>query len=117
SSTTSSTSPGSTTTSTSSTTSSTVPRPTTTTSSSVPATSSTSSTVPTTTLPPVCPAPGGVVCDDGDPCTVDTCVAGVCDNSDKLGLDGVTCTCERPTPEVCANQTIPHRVQRSLTRA
>jgi hypothetical protein len=71
----------------------------------------------TTTTVPVCIAPGGIPCDDGDPCTDDTCVAGICDNAPKLGLDAVTCTCERIQPTVCASESIPRGVTRNATRA
>jgi hypothetical protein len=58
-----------------------------------------------------------VPCDDGDPCTDDACIAGVCDNVLKTGLDAVTCTCDRTQPEVCADQSLPRSVARYTTRA
>ena len=65
----------------------------------------------------MCPAPNGIVCDDGDPCTDDACVAGICESTDKTGLDAVTCTCDRPLAAVCVGQTIPRVIQKSTTRA
>ena len=71
----------------------------------------------TTTLAPVCPAPGGLLCNDDDPCTDDVCTAGVCDNVEKTGIDSLTCTCGQTLPEVCAGAQLPKSVQRLTTRA
>jgi hypothetical protein len=71
----------------------------------------------TTTLPPVCPAPGGLICNDDDPCTDDVCTAGICDNVEKTGFDSLICTCGQSLPEVCAGTQIPKSVQRLTTRA
>jgi hypothetical protein len=58
-----------------------------------------------------------VPCDDGDPCTDDACLLGVCENAEKTGLEAVTCTCERTQPDVCAGQALPKAVARYTTRA
>jgi len=71
----------------------------------------------TTTLSSVCPAPGGLLCNDDDPCTDDVCTAGVCDNLEKTGFDSLTCTCGQSLPEVCAGTQLPKSVQRLTTRA
>jgi hypothetical protein len=65
----------------------------------------------------MCPVVNGVVCDDGDPCTTDICVDGVCDNVPEPGIDFVVCSCSQPVPVVCADQTIPNRVERFAARA
>jgi hypothetical protein len=73
--------------------------------------------VPTTTLP-ACLAPGGIPCDDGDPCTDDACIPALgCENVPRTGLDAVTCTCARALPDICIGQTVPKRVQKFATRA
>jgi len=71
----------------------------------------------TTTLAPVCPAPGGLLCNDDDPCTDDFCSAGLCENVEKSGIDSVLCTCGQSLPEVCAGTELPKAVQRLTTRA
>jgi hypothetical protein len=58
------------------------------------------------------------VCDDGDACTDDVCTPGVgCENPPKLGLDSVTCTCDRALPDTCAGVALPTKVQRLSARA
>jgi hypothetical protein len=71
--------------------------------------------VPTTL--PVCPALGGITCNDDDPCTDDTCTPAGCDNVPKVGLESVTCTCEQALPTVCAAEELPRSVKRNTTRA
>ena len=71
----------------------------------------------TTTLPLACPAPGGLLCNDDDPCTDDVCTEGVCDNVEKTGFDSLTCSCGQTLPVVCAGTEIPKSVQRLTTRA
>lgn len=62
--------------------------------------------------PPVCdPA----TCDDGDPCTVDACVAGVCTHAARTGIDGARCACERPLPPTCT--VTPKPLRRAIHRA
>ena len=64
----------------------------------------------TTTVPPTatCEVTGAVVCDDGDPCTVDDCVPGRgCVSAPATGYAAVTCTCRRPDPAVCEGEPIP----------
>jgi hypothetical protein len=71
----------------------------------------------TTTLAPVCPAPGGLICNDDDACTDDFCTAGVCENVEKTGIDSVLCTCGQSLPDECVGTTLPKTVQRLSTRA
>ena len=71
----------------------------------------------TTTLPPVCAAPGGILCNDDDPCTDDFCTAGECDNVEKTGFDSLTCACGQTLPVACAGTELPKSVQRLTTRA
>jgi Tol biopolymer transport system component len=64
----------------------------------------------TTTLPPnaSCEVAGPSMCDDGDPCTVDTCVAGQgCVSTPASGFESVTCSCRRGAPAACADQSLP----------
>jgi hypothetical protein len=87
-------------------------------STTVPSTSTTSPTTTlhpttTTTLPPaaLCETAGLSVCDDGDPCTVDACVAGVgCVSAPASGLASVTCTCRRVDPPACDGAGLPPSV-------
>jgi Dictyostelium (slime mold) repeat len=53
-----------------------------------------------------------VVCDDGDPCTVDSCdpVKG-CVAPPRTGFEGLACVCERADPPSCADDTIPKSVR------
>jgi hypothetical protein len=47
-------------------------------------------------------------CDDGDPCTEDTCVPGVgCVSTPVSSFASVTCTCGRSVPAACASQELP----------
>jgi hypothetical protein len=71
----------------------------------------------TTTLPPECAAPGGLLCNDDDPCTDDFCTAGVCENVDRTGLDSVLCTCGQTLPVECAGTQPPKTVERLASRA
>jgi hypothetical protein len=66
----------------------------------------------------VCTAGTPVICDDGDPCTIDRCdaVAG-CVAEPVAGIAAVTCTCERDPPEACAGETIPDYVARREAKA
>jgi hypothetical protein len=65
----------------------------------------------------VCEAPGGVPCDDADPCTDDTCVGGVCENAPKVGIESLTCTCDRVLPDQCVGVSLPKSLQRYTSRA
>ncbi|HLK10832.1 MAG TPA: hypothetical protein VKW76_05590 [Candidatus Binatia bacterium] len=52
-------------------------------------------TTSTTLVPPVaCAADDPGACDDGDPCTLDACVAGICAHQPAAGLDAVGCRLE-----------------------
>jgi Beta-propeller repeat len=92
----------------------------------------TSTTVPDSPPPPTTTIPGttdpgtphgptsicGDGCDDGDPCTVDTCVRNAgCASRPAEGLASVTCTCERPAPAACAADTVPAAIGRRQGRA
>ena len=86
---------------------------TTTTSTAHPTTTSTSTTThaPTTTTlqaMALCEIVGASVCDDGDPCTVDSCVPRRgCVSPPASGFASVTCTCGRSVPAACAGQELP----------
>jgi hypothetical protein len=103
--------------------STTTTRPTSTTTMPHPTTTSTSTTVPepdsttTTTLPSIARC-GGDACDDGDPCTVDSCLPGRgCVSTPAVGLASVTCTCRREEPAACADETLPTSIVRRRARA
>ncbi len=86
---------------------------TTTSSTAHPTTTSTSTTThaPTTTTlqaMALCEIVGASVCDDGDPCTVDSCVPRRgCVSTPASGFASVTCTCGRVGPVACADQLLP----------
>jgi hypothetical protein len=81
-------------------------------------TTTTSTIAVTTTLPVFCPAPGGILCNDDDPCTDDVCTTAIgCEHAEKVGLASLTCTCERTLPLVCVGEPLPRSVQRYATRA
>jgi hypothetical protein len=65
----------------------------------------------TTTLPPGSSC--DVACDDGDPCTVDECVAAGCVSTPASGFASVTCTCRRERPAACAGQRLPGSIDRA----
>ena len=75
--------------------------------------------VTTTTIPDTTnSACDGSTCDDGDPCTVDECVAGRgCASMPASGAASVSCTCGRPAPAACAGQSLPASVGRRRARA
>jgi hypothetical protein len=62
--------------------------------------------------PPPASCAGG--CDDGDPCTEDTCVSGACWSIPATGAASVTCTCRRSLPATCAS--VPPAVERRKAR-
>jgi hypothetical protein len=80
---------------------------------------------PTTTIPSsggpiasVCSVDGRPGCDDGDPCTIDTCITNAgCWSQPAEGLESVTCTCQRPVPSACAGETLPASIARRQGRA
>jgi hypothetical protein len=56
-------------------------------------------------------------CDDGDPCTVESCgVDAVCASRPATGHDAVACTCSRPAPAACGGG-FPPLVARRIERA
>jgi hypothetical protein len=72
----------------------------------------------TTTLPPQ-PCTSDPECDDGDPCTEDTCPAGVCVRTRLTGAAGIACTLP-PTgvrPPVCTNESLPRRTEKQYGKA
>jgi hypothetical protein len=58
-------------------------------------------------------------CDDGDPCTVDRCVATGCGYQDAEGFAAVRCMFEgsRLDPPPCASQRVADAVTRGFARA
>src|SRR5437667_211628 len=86
---------------------------TTTSSTAHPTTTSTSTTThaPTTTTlqsMALCEIVGASVCDDGNACTVDSCVPRRgCVSTPASGFASVTCTCGRVGPVACADQLLP----------
>ena len=75
--------------------------------------------VTTTTIPDTTNSScEGSTCDDGDPCTVDECVVGRgCASTPASGAASVSCTCGRPAPAACAEQSLPASVGRRRARA
>jgi hypothetical protein len=74
----------------------------------------------TTTLPPgaSCEVAGPSACDDGDPCTVDSCVAGQgCVSTPVSGFESVTCSCRREAPAACAAQSLPASIGKRQAHA
>jgi hypothetical protein len=72
----------------------------------------------TTTLPPQA-CGSEAACDDGDPCTQDTCRAGVCVHTPLTGAAGIACSLP-PTgvrPPVCTSETIPPKTEKQYGKA
>jgi CSLREA domain-containing protein len=63
-----------------------------------------------------CPAACAADCRSDDPCVVAECVAGRCERTDRLGVAGARCACDRPPPAACAGESVPERIARR-TRA
>jgi len=65
-----------------------------------------------------CEGVGCAVCDDGDPCTIDTCdpVEG-CLATDVTGIEAAACVCTRNLPDECAATPLPPKADRALARA
>jgi ELWxxDGT repeat protein len=61
----------------------------------------------------------GEDCDDGNPCTVDSCDAAGCRNDPLVGLDAIRCVFEGAgfASPVCAGQDVPPAAARRLERA
>jgi hypothetical protein len=57
------------------------------------------------------------VCDDGEPCTIDSCdpVRG-CATAPRSGFDALSCVCERPEPPSCDGQPVPKSLGKRLAR-
>src|SRR5262249_50890753 len=106
-----------TTTTSSSTTTPTAPPTTTSSSTSSTVTSpSTSTSRTSTTAPPTGGACAGG-CDDGDPCTDDACLDGVCRHTDVMGARHASCVCDRgPLPD-CAGQAVSARFTSKVGKA
>ncbi len=64
-----------------------------------------------------CPAACAADCRTDDPCTVAECVAGRCERTDRLGVAGARCACDRPPPAACAGASIPERIARRARAA
>lgn len=109
------TSPSTTTTASTSSTTATLPTPTTSTidpSTPHATTTTTSTTVPGQACTPSDPAR----CDDGDPCTADSCAeAGTCTHLPLTGVASVACICDRAVPAAC-QRPLPPRVTRLVAR-
>jgi hypothetical protein len=76
--------------------------------------------VTTTTTPPppaTCETAGPSVCDDGDPCTDDACVAGRgCVSTPLEGAASLACTCQRVRPAICGRDLIPRAIGKRKAR-
>jgi Dictyostelium (slime mold) repeat len=68
-------------------------------------------------LPPPPPACDPAACDDGDPCTEDSCGAGGCVHDALTGFATATCACERSAAAACAGESVPARVGRQQAKA
>jgi hypothetical protein len=67
--------------------------------------------------PPTCEVAGASVCDDGDPCTDDVCVAGLgCVSTPLEGAASVACTCQRARPATCGRDLVPRALERRKAR-
>jgi hypothetical protein len=65
-----------------------------------------------------CACVHGKACDDGDPCTVDTCdPTNACSVSPIEGYAGVACVCGRSLGSACASASLPRAVRRQFNRA
>ena len=74
---------------------------------------------PTTTTLPAQGCGSEAACDDGDPCTQDTCPAGVCVHTPLEGAAGIACSLP-PTgvrPPVCTSETIPRKTEKQYGKA
>ncbi len=56
-------------------------------------------------------------CDDGDPCTTDTCVGGDCHHTDLTGVPGARCVCERAAVAACRTDTVPTKIAKKAAAA
>lgn len=59
-----------------------------------------------------CPAACATTCRDDDPCIITECMDGRCERTDRQGVAGARCACDRPAPAACAGQSLPERVRR-----
>ena len=71
-------------------------------------------TTTSTTLPPTCDPSCGT---GGDPCTIETCIAGTCVPDPLTGFASATCACDRTAPAACAGVTIPGKITRLATKS
>jgi len=58
----------------------------------------------------------GVFCDDRDPCTQNSCVAGRCVYKPARGLEFASCACDLPEAGSCANEILPSTVESGAER-
>jgi hypothetical protein len=74
---------------------------------------------PTTTTLPARPCSGDPECDDGDPCTQDTCTAGTCVSTRLTGAASIQCGLapEGLRPPVCTNERVPPRAEKQYRKA
>lgn len=64
-----------------------------------------------------CSAGTPTVCDDGEPCTIDSCdPASGCIGVARTGFDALACVCERTEPPECTDQSVPKIVTKRLDR-
>lgn len=65
-----------------------------------------------------CTAGSALVCDDGDPCTVDSCdAASGCVTGPLAGFDVLACVCARSQPASCTDQPVPKSLADRFSRA
>jgi len=75
-------------------------------------TTTTTATTTTTTMPSIASCPRA--CDDGDPCTADTCVEDVgCVHEQATGFGAITCLLD----QFCGNRPLPNVVMRRIKKA
>jgi len=56
-------------------------------------------------------------CDDGDPCTVDTCTATGCLHDPASGFAAIVCALPAPGLQLCAGEQIPGAVTQLLDQS
>jgi len=65
-----------------------------------------------------CTGGAAVTCDDGDPCTIDSCnPADGCLTRSRDGFEGLACICDRTPPATCAGATVPRTITKRSTKA
>jgi slime mold repeat-containing protein len=74
-------------------------------------TTTAASTTTTTTVPAACQM--AAECDDGDPCTTDTCEAGACVHTPLTGGDLIVCLVAG-SADACANERVPRGFEQKV---